>query len=170
LSSRLPNQNLDTNSKIFRVVRALYVEDSAGDIRLLNTIIRKIEDPQFDISVANSVLSAEKLCSSHRYDLLLIDMNLPNSVGLNTVSRILEICTGTPVVILSDKEDETLARRAVKMGVQDYILKGEVTPRGFRRAISHALYRAEARKTKLAVGEGVRSRALARLQAVSGNG
>jgi len=156
-------------SQVFQVINILYVEDNTGDVAfLVNEILPNIQDPTFDIDIATSIADAKKKYFEKSYDIILLDMNLPNGRGLATVEKVTEFVTSTPIVIMSDLDDETLARRSVKRGVQDYMIKGEFNSRGFKRAIVHALYRFQAKAKKDFEKEKLKSRVIERLRSVSG--
>jgi DNA-binding NtrC family response regulator len=154
-------------SKIFQCVKVLYVEDNTSDVAyLVSEVLSKISDPVFDLDVASSIADAREKYYKKSYDIVLLDMNLPNGQGMKSVEKVMEFARTVPVVILSEFDDESLARRAVKKGVQDYLIKGEFNSRGFKRAVSHALYRNESKKKANEIRERVKAQAIARLQSV----
>jgi FixJ family two-component response regulator len=69
---------------------------------------------------------------------VFLDLSLPDSEGLETLERILEQDPGVPVVVLTGSEDSTLARKAMKLGAQDYLVKGQVDEPGMIRAVRDA--------------------------------
>jgi DNA-binding NtrC family response regulator len=155
------------NSRVFETVSILYIEDDSTDIAfLVSEVLSKIPDPVFDLDVANSIADAKDRYYKKTYDIVLLDMNLPNGQGMESVEKVLDFARSIPVVILSEFDDEALARRAVKKGVQDYLIKGEFNSRGFKRAVNHALYRNESRKKVSEVRERVKAQAIARLRSV----
>ena len=72
---------------------------------------------------------------------ILLDLNLPDSHGAETFRRVLEEAPGVPVVVLSGQDDEALAIKAVNQGVQDYLVKGDITAKHLERAIRYAVER-----------------------------
>jgi signal transduction histidine kinase len=73
--------------------------------------------------------------------LVLLDLNLPDSHGAETFRRIMQKAPNVPVVILSGQDDEALAIKAVHMGVQDYLVKGDITSKQLERALHYAIER-----------------------------
>src|SRR5271167_2941787 len=73
--------------------------------------------------------------------LVLLDLNLPDSHGAETFRRIMLKAPNVPVVILSGQDDEMLAIKAVHMGVQDYLVKGDITSKQLERALRYAIER-----------------------------
>lgn len=79
--------------------------------------------------------------SKEAFDVVLTDLNLPDSSGLATLGRVLETGRDVPVVVLSGGDDEAVALEAVARGAQDYLIKGEATPNTIRRALRFAFER-----------------------------
>jgi signal transduction histidine kinase len=73
--------------------------------------------------------------------LVLLDLNLPDSHGAETFRRVMKHAPNIPVVVLSGQDDEALAIKAVHQGVQDYLIKGDVTSKQLERAIRSAVER-----------------------------
>ncbi len=123
-------------------IRILMVEDDAGFARLAASILLRTADANFEISLADTLQEAEKRLVASTPDVILLDLTLPDSTGMNTVRRILD-CSGTaPVVILSGTDSDKLALEAIQAGAQDYIVKGG-EPQNIVRAIRYAVERAQ---------------------------
>ena len=118
----------------------LLIEDNAGDADLVR--LRLVES-QSDVRV-NCVarLSDALACLEvETPSLVLLDLNLPDSHGAETFRRIMQKAPNVPVVILSGQDDEALAIKAVHQGVQDYLVKGDITSKQLERAIRYAVER-----------------------------
>jgi signal transduction histidine kinase len=118
----------------------LLVEDNPGDADLVR--LRLVESKS-DVYV-NCVprLSDALAClEAETPSLVLLDLNLPDSHGAETFRRIMEKAPNVPVVILSGQDDEALALKAVHQGVQDYLVKGDITGRQLERALRYAVER-----------------------------
>ncbi len=74
---------------------------------------------------------------------VLLDLNLPDSRGADTFRRVMEHAPNVPVVVLSAQDDEVLAMKAVHQGVQDYLVKGDISSKHLERAIRYAVERQE---------------------------
>jgi diguanylate cyclase (GGDEF)-like protein len=124
-----------------RSLQVLLVEDNPGDGRL----VQLMADEQADS--VNEMVWVEDLCEGlsclqcHDIDLVLLDLNLPDSRGLWTLEAILAQAPNVPVVVLTGLADEQLAVDAVRHGAQDYLVKGEVDGRLLARAIRYAVER-----------------------------
>src|ERR1700721_3648452 len=115
----------------------LLIEDNPGDADLVR--LRLVES-QSDVQV-NCVtrLSDALAClETETPSLVLLDLNLPDSRGAETFRRILEKAPNVPVVILSGQDDEAMAMKAVHNGVQDYLIKSEITSKQLERAVRYA--------------------------------
>ena len=73
--------------------------------------------------------------------LVLLDLNLPDSHGADTFRRLMEHSPDVPVVVLSGQDDEALAMKAVHQGVQDYLVKGNISSKNLERAMRYAVER-----------------------------
>ena len=78
-------------------------------------------------------------------DIILLDLNLPDSNGIATVSEINEKALDIPIVVLTGTDDPLLGVEAIKAGAQDYLVKGKVTAGIFERVLRYALERHHAR-------------------------
>src|SRR5580700_3805485 len=118
----------------------LLIEDNPGDADL---VCLRLVESQSDIQV-NCVprLSDALAClETETPSLVLLDLNLPDSHGAETFRRIMQKAPNVPVVILSGQDDEALAIKAVHLGVQDYLIKGDITGKQLERAIRYAVER-----------------------------
>jgi sigma-B regulation protein RsbU (phosphoserine phosphatase) len=118
----------------------LLIEDNAGDADLVR--LRLVEgDPAAQVRcvtrLADGLASMAKLPPS----VVLLDLNLPDSRGADTFRKVLEKAPGVPVVILSGQDDEVLAMQALHQGVQDYLVKGDITSRHLEHTMRYAIER-----------------------------
>src|SRR5271166_6986206 len=118
----------------------LLIEDNPGDADLVR--LRLVEGKS-DVHV-NCVprLSDALACLEVETPaLVLLDLNLPDSHGAETFRRIMQKAPNVPVVILSGQDDDVLALKAVHQGVQDYLVKGDITSKQLERALRYAVER-----------------------------
>ena len=105
----------------------LLVEDNPGDADLVREALSGLRAPRLEITVAESLGEALAVLGDRSVDALLLDLNLPDSRGLDTLRGISEAAGDAAVVILTGMVDEELALEAVRGGAQDYLRKDEVT-------------------------------------------
>jgi len=117
------------------------VEDNPADARLVQAMLR--EPPEFPVAWSHSTRLGDALehLKEGRREVMLLDLGLPDSEGLEGLRRVRETAPLLPVIILSDAGEEDLMASAVAAGAQDYLLKSELSPRLLKRAIRHALER-----------------------------
>ena len=118
----------------------LLIEDNPGDADLVR--LRLVES-QSDVKVncVNRLADGIASLSKETPSLVLLDLNLPDSRGADTYRKILEHAPNVPIVVLSGQDDETLAIKAVHSGVQDYLLKGNLSSKHLERAMRYAVER-----------------------------
>jgi signal transduction histidine kinase len=121
-------------------IEVLLVEDSAGDARLVRQMLAEAHSPVFEVTHVQRLAEALLLLRDGRFDLVLLDLTLPDSRGLETLSRIRDHDSQVPIVILSGHEDEALAVEAVQKGAQDYLFKNDID-HSMVRSIRYALER-----------------------------
>jgi len=121
--------------------RILLVEDSNTDAQLVQGHLQR-SDAAF-VVVRHSTL-AEGLAQLTRadVDVVLLDLNLPDSRGLDTFRALHRHAFGIPIVVLSGEDDLGLALEAVKLGAQDYLTKGEFNRSALTRSVRYAIERA----------------------------
>ncbi|MCC6502545.1 MAG: sigma-54-dependent Fis family transcriptional regulator [Deltaproteobacteria bacterium] len=123
-------------------LKILLVEDSPADSRLLWEMLREsgIKN-RFSLDPAVTLKDALSQLSSRKFDLVLLDLMLPDSSGLDTFRAVHKAYPDVPVVLLTGLSDETLAARAVREGAQDYLVKGQVDAAVLVRSMRYAIER-----------------------------
>ena len=126
-------------------VRVLLVEDNPADARLVEILLSEAGSSA-DFEVAHSERFAEALqrLEEATFEVILLDLSLPDSSGLETVSRMRAAAPRTPMVVLSGQDDEEVAFRAVQQGAQDYLIKGQGDGNLLARTIRYAIERQRA--------------------------
>jgi diguanylate cyclase (GGDEF)-like protein len=119
----------------------LLVEDSLIDAQLIRRLLRRVSAAYYRIThvrtLNDAVLSAEELTP----DVILADLNLPDSRGTQTVASLQTSYPDIPLVIVSSWEDEAVSLRSVKAGAQDYLVKGHIDGANLHRVIRYAIER-----------------------------
>src|ERR1035438_455557 len=118
----------------------LLIEDNPGDADLVR--LRLVEGKsEVQVNCVPRLADALAVLDVETPTLVLLDLNLPDSHGAETFRRIMQKAPNVPVVILSGQDDEALALKAVHMGVQDYLVKGDITSKQLERALRYAVER-----------------------------
>lgn len=126
-------------------VNILLVEDDPYFIRLFQSFLykRRIYTIEFKIIETERLSDALKLLNDEKFDILLLDLHLPDSKGVNTFNRVKEENFDLPIIILTFLDDEDFIFDCLKDGAQDFILKNEVNEYILKRAVLHSIERYE---------------------------
>ena len=117
----------------------LLLEDNEGDVMLLRETLRTVSEFPYELQHAPSLEEGRRLFESARFDIILLDLSLPDSVGMDTISSTRQFAPDLPIVVLTSLDDESQGVQAIRMGVQDYLVKGQVDGRTLARAIRYAI-------------------------------
>ncbi|HWA86448.1 MAG TPA: response regulator, partial [Opitutus sp.] len=127
--------------------RVLLVEDSPTDAFLVREILATARGSRFTIAHAEELRDALAKLRTATFDVVLLDLGLPDSDGLETFERLHRAAPGVPIMILSGRDDEAMAIAAVHAGAEDYLVKGPGGETGLARAIRYAIERWRAKET-----------------------
>lgn len=122
-------------------LKILVVEDNPGDFFLLQELLGLAMTQPPQIVQAQSVIEAQRWLNEQSCDLILLDLSLPDSSGIDTFSLIFAAAPRTPIVVLSGLSDAEVALDTVKLGAQDYLVKGEFEEKLLYKVIAHSLER-----------------------------
>ena len=147
LARDTPSQDARLSSSVSGdAIHILLIEDNPGDIRLVKEILHSTNHASFHLSHVPGLATAAKWLAEHTPHLILLDLSLPDSSGVETFLRCLEFAAAIPIVVLSGSSDEAVAIEAVRLGAQDYLVKslldGDLIARSLRYAL--ARHRADA--------------------------
>lgn len=123
-----------------KAIHALLVEDNAGDVDLIRLALSRAET-QVEVTVASTLEQACQALKEQSWDVLLADLSLPDSHGLQTVADLHRAASQTPLVVLTSLASDETAMQALEKGAQDYLVKDEVTAEMLDRAIQYAVQR-----------------------------
>ncbi len=136
---------MDTQEKS---VRLLLVEDDTAFAKAISAAISRKATFRVDLFLAedlgsalNVVMRASTDREAPKYDVVLLDLTLPDSRGLETLIKMRNNCFGIPIIVLTGRDDEQLAMRALQHGAQDYLVKGDIDGRSLSRSIQYAIER-----------------------------
>jgi len=123
----------------------LLIEDNPGDAKLLELTFRdesftELASPD-DITHVESLAAGREELAATDYDVVFLDLGLPDSSGLETLDRLMEDDPETPVIVLTGLDDQERAIQAIQGGAQDYLVKGEITGDALSRSIRYAIER-----------------------------
>ncbi|MBN2224189.1 MAG: PAS domain S-box protein [Deltaproteobacteria bacterium] len=119
-------------------MRILLIEDSPWDRRLIGDMLAEMKEEAFVLSTADDLAEGKRLLDIGEIDLVLLDLILPDSEGLDTLHAVLKAAPSVPIVVCSAISNKETALRAVSEGAQDYLIKGDINPSMLVRAIRYA--------------------------------
>lgn len=127
-----------------QIIHVLLVEDDAGDAYLFREALTEVVDHSFRVTHAARMSDALVAIAKQNFDILILDMVLPDSIGLESVSKIREVNNQVPIVIMSSLDDNEFAFTAVKADAQDYLVKGTANTDVLVRTIRYSIERKRA--------------------------
>ena len=122
-------------------LRILLVEDNPIDVLLFTKMLDGLPEPTFDVAHASNLEDALQLLDESEFQILLLDLFLPKTYGLETLKQVLDHHIDVPVIVLTGLDDRQLAVEAVRLGAQDYLFKGNLNKEWLWCAIRNALER-----------------------------
>jgi len=131
-----------------QTIRVLVVEDTPGDNHLLmQQMLGQATPVPLELEFAGSLSRGLERLTEGETDVVLLDLSLPDSQGLDTFVKLHAQVPRVPIIVLTSFDDEALAARAVRKGAQDYLVKGRVDGNLLARAIRYAIERKRAEET-----------------------
>jgi len=121
--------------------RVLLIEDNPGDARLIKELLSEAHTVSFEVELAERLSDGLEALSARRFDVVLLDLSLPDSSGLDTLTKTLSTAQQESIIMLTGLDDEDIAVEAVRKGAQDYLVKGQIDESILSRAIRYAMER-----------------------------
>ncbi|MBI4640854.1 MAG: response regulator [Candidatus Tectomicrobia bacterium] len=137
--------------EVEKTIRVLLVEDNPTDVLLLHEALTGVIPEQFTLTDVERLGDGLKRLSEESFDVILLDLGLPDSQGLETFVKMHGQMMEVPIVVLTGLDNGQLGVRAVQEGAQDYLVKGQTEGPLLVRALRYAIERKrlEARQAKL---------------------
>ena len=109
-----------------RIIKILLVEDDLTDAELIRAVLSEETDLKIDIRHADKLSLAIDCLNNDDFDVILSDLSLPDSQGIDTFAHIRDRAPNIPIIVLTGLDDKVTALKAVRKGAQDYILKEQI--------------------------------------------
>ncbi len=123
------------------IINVLLIEDNSQLAGLMTQILSRVPNTTFAVETCDNLTDGLQHLPSGGVDLVLLDLTLPDSTGIESFTQLYNQFPSLPIVVLTALEDETLALTALREGAQDYLIKNEINPRSLTRAIRYAIER-----------------------------
>lgn len=123
------------------LMNILIIEDNPDDAAMICEFLAMDACGNFRTEVMPTLAQAVEKAASKNYDAVLLDLTLPDSIGIETVRKIVRWCPDLPIIVLTAISDDKIAIESVRYGAQDYIEKRDISSRWLGRAIRYAIER-----------------------------
>jgi two-component system, sensor histidine kinase and response regulator len=126
-----------------RKLDILYIEDDEDHMILFMDVLSSIDSFAYTVVHRENLAAGIEEALSRHFDVAILDLGLPESHGLETLSRFISHCSSLPIVVLTTNEDMQLSVQAIKAGAQDFLVKGDIAPNTLARALRYSIERFE---------------------------
>jgi len=122
-------------------IKILLVEDNLGDAGLLREMFKRQRSHVIALTHVECMSDAEKQLAENEFDIILLDLGLPDAEGLVAMRRSRAAAPHVPLVVLTGLDDEALAGQVLQEGAQEHLTKGQIETRALMRALRYAVER-----------------------------
>lgn len=122
-------------------IKVLLVEDNPADAVLIEEYLSDAPEGDFALQTAARLDAALDVLAQDEIDVVLLDLRLPDSKGLDTVAQVMAAAPGMPVVVLTGMDDVETGLQAIRLGIQDYLVKGRIDNETISRTLHYAIDR-----------------------------
>ena len=125
-------------------ITVLLVENNPGDARQIREMLAKVRGTSFTVECSDRLTTGLKRLAAGGNDVVLLDLSLPDSHGLDTLAKIRARAPQVPIIALTGLDEEAVAVKAVREGAEDCLVKGRLDSNLLVRAIRYAIERKRA--------------------------
>lgn len=124
-------------------IAVLLVEDNPADVVLLMELLQESDAECWQVTSVKRLSAALEQLSKTGFDVILLDLSLPDSQGLDTIAQVQAAVPYLPIVVLTGLQDKTIARQAVAQGAQDYLVKAQLSVELLIKTVNYAIERTQ---------------------------
>lgn len=124
-------------------LKILLVEDNSGDAFLIEEMLIEIPDYNFEITVTETLKETVTKLNETEFDIVLLDLGLPDSQGLGALESVLDLQLNCPVIVITGLNDGKTGKKAMEMGAQSYMVKGEFSGHSIAQTILYSIERSK---------------------------
>jgi len=128
-----------------KIINILYVEDEIDHAILIGEFIKEIKNVHYEMTHVQQLDEALLELDTERYDIVMLDLSLPDKQGVDTITTVCERAPNIPVVVMTSMKDESMAVRALQRGAEEYLVKGEMNSHALSRVLRYAIMRHKGR-------------------------
>ena len=119
----------------------LLIEDNPADRDLIRIFLKGVYSNSCNVTTASTLTEGLNLLGAQKFEVIIVDLSLPDSSGLDTFSKVNAKASHTPIIVLTGLEDESIGINAVKYGAQDFLIKGKIKGKELSRSINYGIER-----------------------------
>ncbi len=123
------------------LTKVLLIEDNPGDVRLVQTLLCGDRQSRYALVDVPELEAAQVLLSTQTFDVVLVDLGLPDSEGIATLRKLIDLHFDIPVIVLTGDLSEEQSIGLIKAGAQDYLTKGHIDRELLQRSVDYAIER-----------------------------
>ena len=124
-----------------QTIDILLIEDNLQEAGLIKEMLSEVQGQQYSVEHVQYLSQGLELLRGRRFDVILLDLGLPGSQGLEPVVTLRDQDKRTPVMVLTSLDNEELVQKTLEIDIQDYLVKSEITTSILRRSICYAIQR-----------------------------
>jgi len=125
------------------IIKILIIEKDLRNVQLLEDILKNANDACYKIEKCKSISETIIYLQKSKCDVILCSLNLPDLKGADVIKKVLEIAPKVPVILMVEKNEEDIALQALKMGIQDFFFKEDLTSSLLNRSIRYVIEKKE---------------------------
>jgi DNA-binding NarL/FixJ family response regulator len=120
-------------------IKILLVEDNLGDALLIREMLKEADDTHFEVIHSTVLNEALKYLLQNDFDVILLDLYLPDSIGIDSFRKMYNNAPDIPIIVLTGIIEEKYAASTIKRGAHDYLIKGEIDAKSLVQSIKDAI-------------------------------
>jgi DNA-binding NarL/FixJ family response regulator len=121
--------------------KILLIEDNPFDVKLFEEYLSRTENFNSELTVTNLFANALGYVAVNQFDLIILDLGLPDVIGNEGIEYLIKVMPKTPLVILTGCNDINTGKNAIQLGAQDYLVKGNFDVKLLEKSLSYAIER-----------------------------
>ncbi|MBT3879910.1 MAG: diguanylate cyclase [Candidatus Scalindua sp.] len=128
-----------------KIIKILYVEDKIENVILMREFTNEIKNVRYEMTHAQQLDEALLELDSERYDIIILDLSLPDKQGLDIITMVCERAPEIPIVVMTGMDDETMAIKALQRGAEEYLVRKKMNNHALSRILRYAIMRHKGR-------------------------
>src|ERR1700741_3386605 len=122
-------------------IKILVIEDNPADVRLISIYLQEYFEDKFNFTSFAYLRKGLEALTNNVFDIIILDLTLPDSSGLETFKTVHEHSPAIPIIVLTGLDNEAIGINAMKLGAQDFLVKGNIQGKELSRSINYSIER-----------------------------